>query len=126
MDIHPPIFGLPFVVCGSTNPVFSANIGYRHPGLTFFEDLDDLAFAVPALFHVWLLFSQLCLLISGTILREPYPYSTQGYAKTVHCVHCVHGVSLKLHQIAPKISNRKGDSGCINIYQKMLVKVLKP
>jgi hypothetical protein len=42
------------------------------------------------------------------------PYSTQGYAKTVHCVHCFHGVPLKLHQIAPrikeKISNRKGDS----------------
>jgi len=56
----------------------------------------------------------LCLLIPGTILGEPYrllcPYSTQGYAKTVHCVHCFHGVSLKLHQIAPQKPNGKGDS----------------
>ena len=72
MDIHTPIFGLPFVVGRPTNPVFSANIGDRHPGFTLFEYLDDLAFAVPALFHVWLLFYQLCLLIAGTILGEPY------------------------------------------------------
>ena len=72
LDIHAPIFGLPFVVGRSTYSVFSANICDRHPRLTFFEDFDDLAFAVPALFHVWLLFYQLCLLIAGTILGEPY------------------------------------------------------
>jgi hypothetical protein len=58
MDIHAPIFGLPFVVCGSTDAVLSANIGDRHTRFAFFEDFDDLAFAVPAPFHVWLLFSQ--------------------------------------------------------------------
>ena len=59
-------------VCGSTNTVFSANIGDQHTRFTFFEYLDDLALAVSAPFHVWLLFYQLCLLIDGTILGESY------------------------------------------------------
>ena len=75
MNIHAPIFGLPFVVGRSANTVFSANVGDRHTRFAFFEDLDDLTFAVPGFFHVWLLFSQLCLLIAGTILGEPYPHN---------------------------------------------------
>jgi len=54
--------------------MFSAYIGDWHPRFTFFEDFDDLAFAVPASFHVWLLFYQLCPLILGTILGEPYHF----------------------------------------------------
>jgi len=41
--------------------VFSAIIYERYARFTFFEDFNDLVFAVPAPFHIWLVFS--CLSI---------------------------------------------------------------
>jgi len=67
--IHAPIFCFPFIVGSPTDAVFSADIRDGYPGFSLIEYLDDLAFAVPALSHGWLLF---CLLILGTILGEPY------------------------------------------------------
>jgi len=61
--------------------MFSANISDRHPRFTFFEDFDDLAFAVPAPFHAWLL---LCLLIAGTILGELYHYCVDNCELLMH------------------------------------------
>ena len=46
------------------------------------------------------------------VQRPLCPHSTQGYAKTVHCVHCVHGISFQLHRNC----TGKGDSNLFRIH----------
>ena len=59
--------------------MFSANIGDRHPRLTFFEDFDDLAFAVPAPFHAWLLFFPVMSTYRWYYFRGALPIAHENY-----------------------------------------------
>jgi hypothetical protein len=62
------------VVAITTVAVFSANICDRHHGLTFFEDFDDLALAIPVPFHIRLLFSPVLSTNRWYYFMGAFPY----------------------------------------------------
>ena len=64
-----------FVACGPIDAVFSVNFGDRHTRFAFIENFDDLAFAVTALYYIWLLFSEFVYL-SPALFEEPFLSNT--------------------------------------------------